>query len=260
MTGSGSTTASIQVQGLTIHAQGRPVLHEVSLEFAAGRTHVVVGPSGSGKTTLLRAINRLNELYPGYTVQGDVVVPWRGHGAPTRSIYRDTYPVEELRRRVGMVFQNPNVLPMTIRENFVVPLRATHGDDGPAMEARMLRALDEVQLLAEVRDRLHEPATRLSGGQQQRLCLARALALRPAALLLDEPTANLDFRATEHIENLIGELKRSYILVVVSHSLEQAVRIADRVVLLQEGRVMLDEMVGGLAEGMGLMERVRGMS
>jgi phosphate transport system ATP-binding protein len=257
MTGPDSTTPSITIRGLTIHAQGRPVLQDVSLDFAAGRTHVVVGPSGSGKTTLLRAINRLNELYPGYRVRGEVVVPWRGEGAPTRAVYRDAYPVEELRRRVGMVFQNPNVLPVTIRENFLVPLRATHGLDRPAMDARMLEALGEVQLLAEVHDRLDEPATRLSGGQQQRLCLARALALRPTALLLDEPTANLDFRATTHIENLIAELKTRYILVVVSHSLAQTARIADRVVLLQDGRVPVDEAVASRDEANALMEQVR---
>jgi len=246
--------SSIRLEGLNVQAQGRTVLQDVELEFAAGRTHVVVGPSGSGKTTLLRSINRLNELYPGYSVTGDVWVP--GHG-DDHSVYGGGYPVEELRRRVGMVFQNPNVLPVTIRENFMIPLRATDGGGRDDREARMLEALAEVQLLDEVRDRLHESATRLSGGQQQRLCLARALALRPAALLLDEPTANLDFRATGHIEGLIGDLKQRYILVVVSHSLAQAERIADRVVLLQDGRVTLDEAVATRDEAARVMEEVR---
>jgi len=251
--------ASIQVQGLTVEAQGRRVLEEVSLAFDPGRVHVLVGRSGAGKTTLLRAVNRLNELYPGYSVAGDVVIPWSRESA-VRSVYSDSYPVEELRRRVGMVFQNPNVLPVSIRENFLVPLRATLGGDRESMEQRMHQALSEVQLLGEVEDRLDEPATRLSGGQQQRLCLARALALQPTVLLLDEPTANLDFRATAHIERLIAELKKHYILVVVSHSLAQAARLADRVVVLQEGRVVLDEDVENRENATGLMDRIRQLS
>ena len=136
-----------------------------------------------------------------------------------------------------MVLQNPNVLPTSIKNNFAIPLSAVLRSTRPQVESRMCRALREVQLYEEVKHRLHEGAMTLSGGQQQRLCLARALALEPKYLLLDEPTANLDYRAARAIEQLSAQLKRHYTIVAVSHSLGQTRRIADRVVVLREGEV-----------------------
>lgn len=230
-------TPRVRLHSLGIEVAGRRVLEDIDLEFERGRTHVLVGPSGSGKTTLLRAINRLNELYGDYVTSGEVTVPWNGS---ERSVYGDGYPLEQLRRRVGMVFQNPNVLPVSIRRNFTIPLREVLGLDAEAAAPRMRSALDDVGLWDEVRDRLDEAATRLSGGQQQRLCLARALALEPSVLLLDEPTANLDFRATAGIEDLITSLKKRYVLIVVSHNLDQTLRLADRLVALRDGCAVLD--------------------
>lgn len=233
--------AAVDIAGLQVTAAGRQVLRGVDLRCEQGRIHVIVGPSGSGKTTLLRAINRLNDLFGRYETRGEVTVPWDDG---VRRVYGDTYPREQLRRRVGMVFQHPNVLPVSIRRNFTIPLGEVLGRRGDAAEAVLRAMLTEVGLWDEVADRLDEPATRLSGGQQQRLCLARALALEPSVLLLDEPTANLDFRAAQGIENLLLGLKDRYVLMVVSHSLEQAARLADRIVLLQGGRVGLDLDVG----------------
>lgn len=238
---------TVRMESLTVRAAGRTVLREVDLKLDRGRTHLLVGPSGSGKTTLLRAVNRLNELFGGFHTSGRVTVPWNGGVC---SVYGDPYPLEELRRRVGMVFQNPNVLPVSIRRNFTIPLGEVLRCGGTEAAGRMEQALTDVGLWREVSGRLDEPATRLSGGQQQRLCLARALALEPSVLLLDEPTANLDFRATAAIEDLIGQLKEQYVLLVVSHSLDQAERLADRVAVLREGRVVLDEpRVRDLARG-----------
>ena len=164
-------------------------------------------------------------------------MPW---DEELRPIYGSLGAVESLRRRVGMVFQNPNILPVSVRENFRIPLESVLNLDSHQVTARMIEALKEAGLWLDVCDRLDEPAARLSGGQQQRLCLARALALDPQVLLLDEPTANLDFRATAAIEKLIDRLKKKRVLLVVSHSLDQTARIADRVVALDKGQVVLD--------------------
>nr|MEE4269061.1 phosphate ABC transporter ATP-binding protein [Candidatus Krumholzibacteria bacterium] len=239
-----SSSTSLRLHHLDVSVGRRQILVDIHLEFEPGRTHVLVGPSGSGKTTLLRAINRLNELFGRYHTKGEVLVPWNGG---ERLVYADSYPLEQLRRRVGMVFQNPNVLPVSMRRNFIIPLRETLGLRGDEAEHRMRQALVDVGLWNEVGDRLNEAATRLSGGQQQRLCLARALALEPSVLLLDEPTANLDFRAAAGIEDLIGSLKERTVLLVVSHDLDQTVRLADRLVALDAGRVVLD-----VAEARGL--------
>ena len=249
-------TESVSVTDLSIAAGKRSILHWVNLDFVPGMCHVVLGPSGSGKTTLLRSLNRLVDLFPELSVTGTITVPWDG---ARREILNSGVAAEEVRRRVGMVFQNPHVLPVTIRENFRIPLRAVLGLEQEEIAARLERTLRQTGLWAEVRDRLDTPAARLSGGQQQRLCLARALALDPAVLLLDEPTANLDFRATAAIEDLILGLKRERLMIVVSHSLDQAARLADRVVVMDEGRVVLESLrraFAGPAEMVARIERL----
>jgi phosphate transport system ATP-binding protein len=226
---------AIRIERLSVDFSGKAVLRDVSLEIPKGGPTFLLGRSGSGKTTLLRAINRLNECFPACRTSGRVVVN-TADGA--MDAYAPDTAVEVLRRRVGMVFQTPNVLPLSIARNICMPLEATQGMRGAEAEARMEEALREAHLWSEVRDRLRDPAVALSGGQQQRLCLARALALRPDILLLDEPTASLDFKAAQMVEELLGELKSRYTLVVVSHGLSQARRLAEYLfVLHDQGRV-----------------------
>jgi phosphate transport system ATP-binding protein len=213
----------------------RAALKEVSLELRTDRISVIVGPSGSGKTTLLRCLNRLNELYPDHRMQGRVELTLDGRAF---DVHAPDVRVTELRRRVAMVFQSPNVLPVSVERNLEIPLRLVRGIRGTEARDRIESALAEAGLWEEVEDRLRESALHLSGGQQQRLCLARALVLEPAVLLLDEPTASLDFRAARRIEERITALKGRYAVVAVSHGVGQAARLADEVFVLADGRLV----------------------
>lgn len=226
------------VKDLRVSFGTRVVLDGVCMNIAAGAVTVVLGRSGSGKTTLLRALNRLNDRFPHCRTEGRAQLRldggWRelyGPGATDG---------DALRARVGMVFQTPNVLPGSIRRNMTLALRLVAGLSRGQARERMERALVEVQLWDEVRDRLDDNALRLSGGQQQRLCLARALALEPEILLLDEPTASLDFVAAARVEDLLVSLAPRRTLVLVSHSLAQARRLADRAVVLRQGAIVLE--------------------
>lgn len=225
---------SLEIRDLSVCFGGRTVLRGVDLTLAAGRITVVIGPSGSGKTTLLRAVNRLNECFPDCRTRGTVRLRLDGR---LLDAYRDFRPVAELRRQVGMVFQTPNVLPCSVEKNLSVPLRRVAGLSGDVLAERIEWALREAELWKEVHTRLRHNATTLSGGQQQRLCLARALALKPQVLLLDEPTASLDFRAARKIEQLLLKLRDRYTILAVSHSLGQTRRLADRVAVLRDGRL-----------------------
>lgn len=222
---------AIRIEKLSVSFGSCPVIRDLDLEIAAGGATFLLGRSGSGKTTLLRAINRLNECIPGSATRGRVRLQLDGKW---RDIYRD-FAVEDLRRRVGMVFQVPNVLPLSIERNIRLPIEVALSLTAEESRARIEQALRDVHLWDEVKDRLASPAGTLSGGQQQRLCLARALALQPRILLLDEPTASLDFKAAQLIEELISELKSTYTLVVVSHNLGQAHRLAEQVLVLSNG-------------------------
>lgn len=248
--------ASVGIEQLQVKAGGHTILAGVDLTFAPGQCHVILGPSGSGKTTLLRCLNRLVDLFPEMRVNGRITVPWDG---ARREILASGEKAEAVRRRVGMVFQNPHVLPVTIRENFRIPLHSVLGLGADAVQARMERTLRQTGLWREVGNRLDTAATRLSGGQQQRLCLARALALEPGVLLLDEPTANLDFQATAAIEKLILGLKQQCLVIVVSHSLDQAARLADRVVVLDAGRVVMEASRGDFPRPEDMVGRVAGL-
>lgn len=229
------TEPTIGISGLNVHFAGKAVLEDVSLALGPRQITVIVGPSGSGKTTLLRSLNRLNECFPDCRTEGPVRLRLDGRSG---DIYENFLPLPELRRRVGMVFQTPAVLPFSIWKNLTMPLRVTLGLSGAALTERAERALQEVSLWDEVRDRLNDAAPTLSGGQQQRLCLARVLALEPEILLLDEPTASLDFRAAGKIEELLLKLKEQYTILAVSHSLSETRRLADRVFVLREGRIV----------------------
>jgi phosphate transport system ATP-binding protein len=225
---------TVVIRDLSVVFFGKTILNNVNLSLRPGQLTVIVGPSGSGKSTLLRAVNRLNDLFPGCRTQGEVSVRLDGRCG---NVYGDFLPLPELRRKVGMVFQTPSVLPFSIEKNIAMPLKVTLGIEGSTLTERIEWALREVSLWDEVKERLRENATTLSGGQQQRLCLARALALEPSILLLDEPTASLDFRATQRIEKLLIRLKERYTVLAVSHSLSQARRLADKVYVFREGRI-----------------------
>ena len=228
--------ALIRAERLELAYQGKPALRGVELAIRAGRITALIGPSGCGKTSLLMAINRLTDLIPGCRVSG-------GLRLGELDVLDPRTDVVALRRRVGMIFQKPSPFPLSIRDNLALPLEE-HGlhRRGPLDETIEL-ALRDVGLWEEVKDRLRASALALSGGQQQRLCLARALVLRPEVLLMDEPCSALDPMASGVVEELIATLRSRYTIVVVTHNLSQARRIADDAALfwLQDG-------VGGLIE------------
>ncbi|MGJ3521970.1 phosphate ABC transporter ATP-binding protein [Nitratidesulfovibrio sp. D1] len=230
---------SLRVTGLRVSFHGRTAVEDASLDLPRTGVTVLLGRSGSGKTTFLRALNRLNECFPGCETSGSIVLYPRGPngepGAGCDLLGPHAPPLTELRRRVGMVFQTPNVLPMSIRRNLLLPLELVRGRPDDA-GARMQAVLEDVGLWDDVRQRLDRPAAQLSGGQQQRLCLARMLILEPDVLLLDEPTASLDAATTQDIEQLVRRLADARPVLMVSHSLGQAARLADRVVIFADGR------------------------
>ncbi len=224
------------VRNLSVRFSGRLALDTVSLDIPAAGVTALVGRSGSGKSTFLRALNRLNEEVAPCTTSGSVLLAL-DNAAPRQvySLRREELPL--LRRRVGMVFQTPELLPAGILHNLTLPLMLAAGCDMAEAEARAKAALQECALWAEVADRLEAPAAGLSGGQRQRLCLARALALEPAVLLLDEPTAALDVHAAAQIEALLLRTAERLPLVLVSHSPAQALRLAARAHVFAEGKI-----------------------
>ncbi len=222
------------ITNLRVLFHDKAILQDINLTLNSRGIVVIIGPSGSGKTTFLRSLNRLNEHYPGYSGSGQIELKLSGM---MQNIERVGLQINELRRQVGMVFQTPNVLPTSIAQNINLPLKLVTGLDKVEREARLVEVLQEVHLWNEVKDRLKENASRLSGGQQQRLCLARVLALKPQILLLDEPTASLDFKTSHRIEELLTELQHRYQIIAVSHSLRQARKIAGQILVMKEGRV-----------------------
>jgi phosphate transport system ATP-binding protein len=203
----------------------RTILRGIDLDIAPGRVLAILGPSGAGKTTLLRCLNRLVDLVPDLDVRGDV----RFHGAPIYARGIRDIDVDALRARIGMIFQQPVVFPGSIADNVLFGVRHTGRLPRRALPERLERALREAALWPEVENRLGERAASLSVGQQQRLCLARALAGEPEVLLLDEPTSALDPQSVEAIEELILRLRERHAVVLVTHNLGQAERLADSV-------------------------------
>lgn len=212
----------IRTEKLGVHYPGTTAVRNASLEVPSGQITAIVGPSGCGKSSFLSALNRLTDLIPGARVTGRVLIDCCDIHDSGRS------PVE-LRRCVGMIFQKPNPFPMSIRRNIQLALREHGMRERRQLEATTCRVLQEVGLWDEVQDRLGASALQLSGGQQQRLCIARALALEPQVLLLDEPCSALDPMASARVESLIQSLRGSYTIVIVTHNLAQARRIADDV-------------------------------
>ena len=206
----------------------RQALRGVTVDVPEKAVTALIGPSGCGKSTLLRSINRLNQLIPYTRHTGDIQLF-------DRSVYAPGTDLVELRRHIGMVFQRPNPFPKTIFDNVAYGPRLNRLGPSSQVPDRVERALKQAALWDEVKDRLEEPGTALSGGQQQRLCIARALANEPQVLLLDEPCSALDPLATQRIEELLVELKREYTIVIVTHNLQQASRVADYTAFLYLG-------------------------
>jgi phosphate transport system ATP-binding protein len=222
----------MRAAGLTFYYGRTPALSDVSLAITTHRVTALIGPSGCGKSTFLRTLNRMNDIIPGTRVEGAVELDGQ-------NIYgRDVDPVM-LRRRVGMVFQKSNPFPKSIFENVAYGIRL----NGLARSRREVTeqveaSLEASALWAEVKDRLHDSALALSGGQQQRLCIARALAVQPDVLLMDEPASALDPIATQRIEELIYDLKRRYTIVIVTHNMQQAARVSDVTAFFWLGRLV----------------------
>jgi phosphate transport system ATP-binding protein len=207
-----------ETRDLTVSYAKAPAVSGVSLSIYHNLVTAIIGPSGCGKSTFLRSLNRMNDLVPSAKIEGQVLY----HG---QDIYADGVDPVEVRRRIGMVFQKPNPFPKSIYDNVAWGLRVLGMKDD--LDGRVERALTQAALWDEVKDRLKKGAFGLSGGQQQRLCLARAIAVEPDVVLLDEPASALDPIATSKIEDLMHELKNEYTLVIVTHNMQQAARVAD---------------------------------
>ncbi len=210
----------ITVENLSLNYGRKPALEAVSIDIYRGCITALIGPSGCGKTSFLSALNRLTDMIAGCRING--TIRFEGH-----DIYEPGNDVRQLRRDIGMIFQNPTPFPLSIRRNIELPLRE-HGIRKQAeLDERIYQVLRDVGLWDEVKDRLNDPAMALSGGQQQRLCIARALALRPKVLLMDEPCSALDPISSGMVEDLIQSLAGRYTVVIVTHNLAQARRIAN---------------------------------
>ena len=213
--------AKIDVAGLDFYYGPRRVLEQISVRIRPNEVTALIGPSGCGKSTFLRTLNRMNDIVPGSRVDGTVTID--GH-----DIYASAVDVVDLRRRVGMVFQRSNPFPKSIFDNVAYGLRINRlTKSREELGGRVESSLKAAALWEEVKDRLHTSALSLSGGQQQRLCIARALAVEPEILLMDEPASALDPIATQRIEELIYELKTRYTIVIVTHNMQQAARVSD---------------------------------
>lgn len=223
--------AVFSVRGLATHYGAKPVLRQVSLDIPARSVTAVIGPSGCGKSTFLRCLNRMNDLVSDFRQAG--TVHYCG-----QDIYRPGVDVIHLRRRVGMVWQKPNPFPKSIFDNVAYGLRIHGQREGRAISERVRDSLEKAALWPEVHDRLQASALGLSGGQQQRLCIARAIAVAPEVILFDEPCSALDPLAARKIEELIVSLKRDYTIVIVTHNLQQAHRIADYVGFFHLGQLI----------------------
>ena len=231
----GLSRSQIHVSQVSFFYGAKQALFDISLDIPANLVTAFIGPSGCGKSTLLRAFNRLNDTIPGARLQGRVEID----GA---NIYSPSTDVVDLRRRVGMVFQKSNPFPKSIFENVAYGIRVNGLASSRAdLHGRVEESLKSAALWDEVKDRLRESALSLSGGQQQRLCIARALAVRPEILLMDEPASALDPIATQRIEDLIYQLKTDYTIVIVTHNMQQAARVSDHTAFFWLGRLIEHE-------------------
>lgn len=210
----------IEIQDLDFFYGPTKALSDITMGIPSHRVTALIGPSGCGKSTFLRCLNRMNDIIPGTRLEGKILLDGE-------DIYAPGVDVVELRCRVGMVFQKSNPFPKSIFDNVAFGLKVNGWKDRHKIEERVIRSLQDSALWEEVKDRLDSSALDLSGGQQQRLCIARALAIEPEVLLMDEPASALDPSATARIEELIQQLKKEYTIVIVTHNMQQAARVSD---------------------------------
>ena len=219
----------IGLDNVSVSYSGEKAVIDVSLDISEKQITSIIGPSGCGKSTLLRSLNRMNDFVDGVTIDG--VISFRG-----QDLYAKSVDAVEVRRRIGMVFQKPNPFPKSIYQNIIwgPVINGYKGSNDELVE----NSLKKAALWDEVKDRLNDSALNLSGGQQQRLCIARALAMEPEVLLMDEPCSALDPVSTAHIEDLLFELKERYTIVIVTHNMQQAARVSDNTAFLENGELI----------------------
>jgi phosphate transport system ATP-binding protein len=226
-----TTAPKMSARNLDFYYGEFKALHSVNMDIQTNQVTALIGPSGCGKSTYLRCLNRMNDLIDIARVEGELTLDGQ-------DIYAGGIDVVELRRRVGMVFQKPNPFPKTIFENVAYGLRVNGVTDNAFIARQVEKSLKQAALWGEVKDRLHVSALGLSGGQQQRLCIARALAVEPEILLMDEPASALDPIATQKIEELIHELKQDLTIIIVTHSMQQAARVSDMTAFFYMGKLI----------------------
>jgi phosphate transport system ATP-binding protein len=221
----------IETRNVNLHYGDFHALKGINMSIVENSVTALIGPSGCGKSTYLRLFNRMNDLISNVRIEGDILVEGK-------DIYERGVDVDELRKKVGMVFQKPNPFPKTIFENVAYGLRVNGIKDSAFIQERVERSLQQSALWEEVKDKLKKSAFELSGGQQQRLCIARALAIEPTVLLMDEPASALDPLSTAKIEELIYELKNKYTIIIVTHNMQQAGRVSDRTAFFYMGELI----------------------
>jgi phosphate transport system ATP-binding protein len=231
--GNGGTPSAVAIKNVTCRYGANTALKDVDLDIPQNSIYAFIGPSGCGKTTLLRSINRLNDLIPSFRLSGSITVLGNDIYASSRAA-----ATEGLRRQTGMIFQQPNPLPTSIIKNMLLPLKEHYRGGEQFLRAQALEKLKMTFLFDEVAEHLNRSALSLSGGQQQRLCIARALMLEPRLLLFDEPCSALDPISTFKIEELLLELKKERTIIIVTHNMEQARRIADHTAFFYQGEII----------------------
>ena len=231
MSATSITNPKVDVRGLNFYYGKFHALHDINMSIPERQVTAFIGPSGCGKSTLLRSLNRIYELYPEQRATGEIILD----GDNVLNVSQD---MNLLRAKVGMVFQKPTPFPMSVYENIAFGVRLYDRLPRVRMDERVEWALRKAALWDEVKDKLHQGGTRLSGGQQQRLCIARAIAVKPEVLLLDEPASALDPISTLKIEELIAELKSDYTIVIVTHNMQQAARVSDYTAFMYLGNLV----------------------
>ncbi len=221
----------IKIKNLDFYYGDFKALHDISLDIYANQVTAFIGPSGCGKSTLLRCLNRMNDLIPISRVEGQIMLD-------NKNINDPNVDVVTLRRNVGMVFQKPNPFPKSVFENVAYGLRVNGIKDKAYIANQVEKSLIQAAIWDEVKDRINDSALGLSGGQQQRLCIARALAIEPEVVLMDEPASALDPIATQKIEELIHQLKKSYTIIIVTHNMQQAARVSDITAFFYLGKLI----------------------
>lgn len=221
----------IETKNINVYYGDNQVIKDVTMGMSANEVTAIIGPSGCGKSTYLRVLNRMNDLIEIARVEGEVLV--NGN-----DIYQEDVRVEDIRKKIGMVFQQPNPFPKSVFENLAFGLRINGISDKTYIRERVEKSLKQAALWEEIKDDLGKSALELSGGQQQRLCIARALAVEPSILLMDEPASALDPISTKKIEELIYNLKNDYTIIIVTHNMQQAARVSDKTAFLYMGELI----------------------